>query len=78
MPTWAQFMDALWQGLPLIKPQLQLTLWGIGILLTDFFLEQRHKYWNAIVALIGVAFSGVELWRLRGVEATGFNGSILW
>jgi NADH-quinone oxidoreductase subunit N len=77
MPSWAQFMDALWQGLPLIKPQLQLTLWGIGILLTDFFLEERHKYWNAIVALTGVAFSGFELWRLRGVEATGFNGSIL-
>lgn len=77
MPAWAQFMDALWQGLPLIKPQLQLALWGIGILLTDFFLEQRHKYWNAIVAMTGVAFSGVELWRLRGVEATGFSGSIL-
>lgn len=77
MPTWAQFMEALWQGLPLIKPELQLTLWGIGILLTDFFLEERHKYWNAIVALAGVAFSGFELWRLRGVEATGFNGSIL-
>ncbi len=70
-------MDSLWQGLPLIKPQLQLTLWGIGILLTDFFLEQRHKYWNAIVALIGVGFSGVELWRLRGIEATGFNGSVV-
>ncbi|HEV8383822.1 MAG TPA: NADH-quinone oxidoreductase subunit N, partial [Candidatus Acidoferrales bacterium] len=50
---------------------------GIGILLTDFFLEERHKYWNAIVALAGVGFSGAELWRLRGVEARGFNGSIL-
>jgi NADH-quinone oxidoreductase subunit N len=70
-------MDALWQGLPLIKPELQLTLWGIGILLTDFFLEERHKYWNAIVALTGVAFSSVELWRLRGVEASGFNGSVV-
>ncbi len=70
-------MESLSQGLPLIKPQLQLTLWGIGILLTDFFLEQRHKYWNAIVALTGVAFSAVELWRLRGTEAPGFNGSVM-
>ena len=76
MPTWSDLLDSLWKGLPLIKPQLQLTLWGIGILLTDFFLEERHKYWNAIVALIGVTFSAVELWFLRGVEATGFNESI--
>ncbi|MBI1750646.1 MAG: NADH-quinone oxidoreductase subunit N [Acidobacteria bacterium] len=69
-------MDALRQGLPLIKPQLQLTLFGIGILLTDFFLEQRFKFLNAWVAMAGVAFSAVELWRLRGVEAPGFNGSI--
>ncbi len=66
----------------LVLPQVQLALFGLGILLTDFLLEPRHKYWNAVMAMLGVSFSGYTLWQLRGMvanrgEQVGFNGSIL-
>lgn len=61
----------------LILPQIQLTMFGLGILLTDFLLEEDQKYWNAVTALLGVGFSGYALWRLHTVETTGFRGAIL-
>jgi NADH-quinone oxidoreductase subunit N len=68
----------------LILPQIQLVLFGLGILLTDFLLEPQYKSWNAGMAMLGVFFSGFSLWQLRGSIAVaeagarpGFNGSIL-
>jgi NADH-quinone oxidoreductase subunit N len=66
----------------LILPQIQLVLFGLGILLTDFLLEKQYKSWNAVMAMLGVGFSGYSLWQLRGaIETTGqrfgFNYSIL-
>jgi NADH-quinone oxidoreductase subunit N len=49
----------------LLLPEVQLVLFGLGILLTDFLLEDQYKYWNAVMALLGVGFSGFSLWRLR-------------
>ncbi len=61
------------QSLPpdfaLVLPEVQLLLFGLGILLTDFLLEDQYKYWNAVMALLGVGFSGFSLWRLRGSAA---------
>jgi hypothetical protein len=34
----------------LIRPQLMLLLFGIGILLTDYFMEPGLKYVNALMA----------------------------
>lgn len=73
---------------PLILPQVMLTLFGLGILLSDFLLEPRLKYWNAVMAMLGVGFSGYALWQLRAAlevrwdrgfarELVGFNGSVL-
>jgi len=83
MPSWSQFVEALQQDWWKILPQLQLILWGLGILVTDFWLERRHKYWNAIVSMFGVGFSAWGLLRLyqvmrqQGVESlTGFNGAV--
>ncbi len=81
-------MDELLQqtknDLFLILPMVQLSLFGLGILITDFLLEARYKYWNAVMALLGVAFSGFSLWRLhlilqeRGYTALlGFNRSLV-
>ncbi len=71
----------------LILPQVQLALFGLGILLTDFLLEPRYKYWNAVMAMLGVGFSGYTLWTLRNAvqlaqaqrEAglIGFNNCVL-
>ncbi len=69
----------------LILPEVQLALFGLGILLTDFLLEDRYKYWNAVMAMLGVGFSGYSLWQLRGLIAgnngnndqIGFNGTVL-
>jgi NADH-quinone oxidoreductase subunit N len=61
----------------LILPQIQLTLFALGILLTDFLLDEEHKHWNAIVALVGVVISGYALYRLHDVRAAGFADTIL-
>ncbi len=72
----------------LILPELQLGLFGLGILLTDYLLELRWKWLNPAMAMAGVGFSGYSLWQLytameagaaRGFPryAFGFNGSLL-
>jgi NADH-quinone oxidoreductase subunit N len=61
----------------LILPQIQLAMFGLGILLTDFWLSREEKQWNAFTALAGIGFSGFSLWRLRHVEKTGFGDTIL-
>src|SRR5271157_5029025 len=46
-----------------ILPQMELLLFALGILIFDFLLEKREKYLNAALALIGVAASGLGLYR---------------
>ncbi len=53
------------ESLPLVMPQVMLTLFGVGILVTDFFLDARHKWFNALTAMVGVGFSGWALWKLH-------------
>src|SRR5712692_7809190 len=65
-----------------ILPEIELVLFGLGILLIDFWIEQKDKYWNAGLALAGTIFSSFTLWRLRGAIAArgdlvGFHGSVL-
>jgi NADH-quinone oxidoreductase subunit N len=65
----------------LILPQIQLVLFGLGILLTDFLLEKQYKSWNAVMAMLGVGFSGFSLWQLRGAieggDMVAFRASII-
>jgi NADH-quinone oxidoreductase subunit N len=49
----------------LIMPEVMLAFFGLGILMTDFLLGPREKMWNALTAMLGLAFSGVTLWELR-------------
>jgi len=65
-----------------ILPEIELVLFGLGILLIDFWIEQKEKYWNAGLALAGTIFSSFTLWRLRGAIATrgdlfGFHETVL-
>src|SRR5947209_7578520 len=64
----------------LLLPELMLCLFAMGILLTDHLLEPRDKYFNALMAMLGVIFSGICLWQLRPAAergAIGFSNSLL-
>jgi NADH-quinone oxidoreductase subunit N len=58
-----------------ILPEIELVLFGLGILLIDFWIEEKEKYLNAGLALAGTLFSAVTLWRLRAPVAA--NGELL-
>ncbi len=72
MPAWLQsVVDWLrTDGAPIV-PQMQLTLFGLGILLTDFWLSEKEKYWNAVTAMFGVIFSGISLFQLYRNQGYG-------
>ena len=64
-----------------ILPEIELVLFGLGILVIDFWIEAKEKYLNAGLALAGTVFSGFTLWRLRGAisargELAGFHQSV--
>ena len=71
---WSEFFQP--RDLAAILPQLQLTVFACGILLMDFLLEQRHKYMNAVTALLGIAFSGFAVYQLRDTREPGFGGLV--
>ena len=64
-----------------IKPEILLAMFGLAVLLFDFLLEKRDKYLNAVLALIGLGFAGLQLgmfWPLLVGEIpyTGFGGTL--
>src|SRR5579862_9859344 len=65
MSAYHHFIGFLQSDGALIKPQLLLMFFGLGILLTDFLLEPGQKVFNAIMAMMGVFFSGWALWQLQ-------------
>jgi NADH-quinone oxidoreductase subunit N len=65
-----------------ILPEIELILFGLGILLIDFWIEQKEKFLNAGLALAGTLFSAFTLWRLRGAVSArgnlaGFRESVV-
>ncbi len=76
---WSEFFQ--FEDFLAIRPQIVLTLFALAILVTDFMLEKRDKYFNAITALIGLGFAGVAVildWQQRqGIPYDGFAGSIV-
>ena len=69
-------------------PMLLLTLFALGILMIDLFLPKEWKRANAVIALIGLAFSAAAVgklhWAYNAAERqhlafvdTGFMGSLL-
>lgn len=63
------FIDALRNYLMgdgrIILPEIELTLFGLGILLIDFTLGLKERYLNAGLAFAGTIFSAYTVWRLR-------------
>src|SRR5437660_493683 len=65
-----------------ILPEIELGRFGLGILVIDFWIEQKEKYLNAALALAGTVFSAFTLWRLRAAvavrgEFAGFHDSVV-
>lgn len=71
-----------------LKPAILLTLFALGVLLTDLMLEPGQKHRNAIMALVGVGFAAYSLgpWPLglqnqmglAGVDALeAFRGAVI-
>src|SRR5215472_12650637 len=55
-----------------ILPEVELTLFGLGILLIDFTIGVKDRYLNAVLAFAGTLFSAYTVWRLRlPIDATG-------
>src|SRR4029077_9018524 len=80
IPIINSFLEYLRGDGAVILPEMELLLFGLGILLIDFWIEERDKYLNAGLAMAGTLFSGFTLWRLRGAVAVrgrffGFNES---
>src|SRR5882762_5178986 len=65
----------------ILLPEMMLVLFAMGILLSDYLLEARDKYFNALMAMLGVIFSAICLWRLRPAaesgRAFGFSASLV-
>src|SRR5690349_10673930 len=82
IPIISAFMEYLRGEGHLILPEIELTLFGLGILLIDFTLGVKERYFNAGIALLGTIFSAYTVWELRiPVEANGplpgFQGSVV-
>jgi NADH-quinone oxidoreductase subunit N len=75
-----------------ILPEMQLTLFGLGILLIGFSVDdsmENNWFWKLVfkdfsakAAFAGVLFSGLSLWKLRGRVAAsgtlaGFHESVV-
>ncbi|HLW99063.1 MAG TPA: NADH-quinone oxidoreductase subunit N [Candidatus Acidoferrales bacterium] len=82
MSVFHHFVGFLQSDGALIKPQLLLLFFGLGILLTDFLLEPGQKVFNAVMAMMGVFFAGWALWQLQGKvseagDQVGFASTLL-
>jgi NADH-quinone oxidoreductase subunit N len=52
-----------------ILPAAMLAFFGLAVMVTDFLLTDRQKSWNSLTAMLGVIFSAVPLWMMRGVAS---------
>ena len=82
IPILSALMEYLRGEGHLILPEIELTLFGLGILLIDFTLGVKERYFNAGIALLGTAFSAYTVWELRVTVAAngpqlGFHESVI-
>ncbi|MGI9102137.1 MAG: NADH-quinone oxidoreductase subunit N [Terriglobales bacterium] len=79
MPTSLQFFTGTDYALSL--PMILLSLFGLGVLIIDLMLPDEWKQWNAITAMIGLAFSASAVVRLHMsgvlVGRFAYAGSVL-
>src|SRR6266568_1929083 len=66
----------------LIAPQIELSMFALGILLIDFWADARSRWFNPALALTGTVASGITVWQLHAKIASrgillGFQNSIV-
>jgi NADH-quinone oxidoreductase subunit N len=60
------------QDIGAIVPELELAVFGMFLLIFDLLIKEKRKI--GYIALIGVAVSGLFLFRLRSVEFSAYGG----
>jgi NADH-quinone oxidoreductase subunit N len=55
-------------------PMLELTIFGIGILLIDLWLPRESKWLNAAGAFVGILFSALCVWQIQTTMPAGASG----
>jgi NADH-quinone oxidoreductase subunit N len=63
------------QDLAAIVPELELVAFGMFLLIFDLLVKEKRKL--GLIALVGIAVSGVFLFRLRGFEFSPPYGGML-
>jgi NADH-quinone oxidoreductase subunit N len=80
---WAAIFQQSQRDLALIMPEVMLGVFGLAVLLLDFWLDAREKSWNSLPAMLGVVLSGGALYVIRPVASVpygpvrGFDNSII-
>jgi NADH-quinone oxidoreductase subunit N len=63
------------QDLGAIAPELELVIWGMFILIADLFIKEKRIIGS--IAIVGLAVSGLFLYRLSGIEVSAYGGMIV-
>jgi NADH-quinone oxidoreductase subunit N len=63
------------QDLGAIAPELMLTIFGMIALIFDLLVEDKRKI--GVIALIGIALSGLFVYRLTGIEVPAYGGLLV-
>lgn len=63
------------QDLGAIAPELELTVFGLVLLIADLVIEDKKQV--GIFALLGILISGVFVFRLGGLDVPAYGGSLM-
>src|SRR5215467_9606516 len=63
------------QDLGAIAPELELIIFGMLLLIADLVVKDKKKL--GVLALIGIAVSGVFLFRLTGLDLSAYGGVLV-
>jgi NADH-quinone oxidoreductase subunit N len=63
------------QDIGAIAPELELTLFGLIILVADLLIQEKRRI--GMIALAGIVLSGMFLYRLQGFETTAYGGLLV-
>ena len=62
------------QDIGAIAPELYLTLFGMIVLIADLAIKEKRTV--GAIALIGIGFSGMFLFRLQGIDVEAYGGML--